>query len=162
MRGLLPLVYNNLSRHTVVFLFQKKKTDFGINYDPVSKVAQSRQTLNLLLDRTFFCSDYHIFCTGLMQRRWVYILRQIYLWLCCNQVWINMPQLKRIPKGLPIGLTSFSKPPSVPLPHNTSSPHAPHHFSSSLNTRPLSLFLFIPLLLFCVICPTWPPSLYIQ
>lgn len=80
----------------------------------------------------FFCPDYHVFCTRLMRRRWVYILWRIYLWSCCNQVLFNMPQLKRIP----ILFQTLS----LPLPHNTSSPHLPHHFSSS-SIRPILLFL---------------------
>lgn len=109
----------------------------------------------------FFCSDYHVFCTRLMRRRWVYILWRIYLWSCCNQLWINMPQLKCIPKGLSIDQTSFSK--LCLFPCNTT----PHLHIYLIISPPQASGLscsssFISLLLFCVICSTWPPSLYIQ
>lgn len=99
MRGLLPSVCNNLSRHTVVFLFWKKK-DFWINYDPVSKVAQSRQTLvKPPLGSGFFLLWLSRFLhpTRLMLRWWVYILRRIYLPFRWNQVWIEMLRLQRKP-----------------------------------------------------------------
>lgn len=83
----------------------------------------------------------HSFATGLVQLpRVLHYAADLFR---SNQVRINMPQLKSIPEGLSIDLTSFS---STPLLSPLSSS------SSSSNSRLLSLFLLVPLLLFCVIC----------
>lgn len=100
----------------------------------------------------------HSFATGLAQLPRV--LRYAADLLRCNQVRINMPQLKRIPEGLSIDLTSFSStppfaslsaPPSpLPLPPPTSglshsSSLFPFCFSvSSANLASLTLHTMKP------------------